>query len=48
MQRNMKKKYESPCVKTVELKYKHQILIGSPYTEEDPEPFPIGEGFPDD
>lgn len=43
----MRRKYESPRNETVELKFVHQLLAGS-NTEKDPEPFPSGEGTPDD
>ena len=47
MQKNMKRKYESPRSETVELKLAHRLLAGS-ITEKDPEQFPSGEGTPDD
>lgn len=47
MQSNMKRKYETPKCKTIELKFSHRLLAGS-NQEKDPEPFPSGEGTPDD
>ena len=46
MQRNMKRKYESPQSETIELKHVHPLLVDSD-TEKEPVEEESGEGMPD-
>lgn len=47
MQRNMKRKYESPQIETDELKLVHLLLVNSDKHQE-PDEEESGEGIPDD